>query len=44
MWIKSDEQVDMTNPFNKWDVLGLRNPDPFNKYDGLGLTYIVKYS
>ena len=42
--IKSDKQVDMTNLFNKWVVLELRNPNPFNKHVGLGLTYIVKLS
>ena len=48
--IKSDKQVDTTNPFNKWVVLGLMNLDPFNKtysfnkYVGLGLTHIVGYA
>ena len=42
--IKYDKQVDITDPFNKWVVLGLRNLDPFNKQVGLVLTYIVKYS
>ena len=41
--IKSDKQVDTTNPFNKWVVLGLRNFDLFNKHVELGLTHIVKY-
>ena len=34
----------MTDLFNKWVVLGLRNPDTFNKHVGLGLTHIVEYS
>ena len=34
----------MTNPFNKWVVLELGNPDPFNKHVGLGLTHIIEYS
>ena len=42
--IKFDKQVDTTNPFNKWVVLGLRNLDSFNKHVGLVLTYIVEYS
>ena len=42
--IKSDKQVDTTNPFNKWIMLRLRNPNPFNKYVGLELTHIVEYS
>ena len=42
--IKYNKQVDKTNPFNEWIVLGLRNPDPFNKYVGLGLTHIAKNS
>ena len=42
--IKSDKQVDMIDPFNKWVALGLRNPDPFNKHVGLGLTHIFEYS
>ena len=31
----------MTDPFNKWVVLGLRNLDPFNKHVGLVLTHII---
>ena len=42
--IKSDKQVDTTDPFNKWIVLGLTNPGPFNKYVWLRLTHIVEYS
>ena len=42
--IKSNKQVDMTNSFNKWVVLWLRNLDPFNKHVGLVSTYIVGYS
>ena len=42
--IKYNKQVDTTDPFNKWIVLGLRNLDPFNKHVGLVLTYIVEYS
>ena len=37
--IKYDKQVDITDPINKWVVLGLRNLDPFNKYVKLVLTY-----
>ena len=33
----------MTNLFNKWVMLGLRNLDPFNKHVGLVLIYIVEY-
>ena len=33
----------MTDPFNKWVGLGLRNLDPFNKHVGLVLTYVVEY-
>ena len=39
--IKSNKQVNTTNPFNKWVRLGLRNLDPFNKHVGLVLTYVV---
>ena len=42
--IKYDKQVHMTNSFNKWIILGLRNFEPFNKLVGLVLTHIVKYS
>ena len=42
--IKYDKQVDMTNPINKWVMLGLRNLDSFNKHVGLVLTYIFGYS
>ena len=42
--IKYDKQVDITDPINKWVVLGLRNLDPFNKHVMLVLTYIVGYS
>ena len=42
--IKSNKQVDMIDPFNKWVRLGLRNLDPFNKHVGLVLTYVVEYS
>ena len=42
--IKSDKQIDMTDPFNKWIVLRLRNLDPFNKHVELVLTYIIEYS
>jgi len=42
--IKSNKQVDTTDSFNKWVVLGLRNLDSFNKHVGLKLTYIVEYS
>ena len=42
--IKFDKQVNMTDLFNKWVVLGLRNPDPFNKHVRLVLTQIVRYS
>ena len=42
--IKSNKQIDTTDPFNKWVELGLRNLDPFNKHVGLVLTYVVKYS
>ena len=42
--IKSNRQVDTTDPFNKWVVLGLRNLDSFNKHVGLRLTHIVKHS
>ena len=42
--IKSNKQVDTTNPFNKWVRLGLRNFDPFNKHVRLVLTYVVEYS
>ena len=41
--IKSNKQVDTTDPFNKWIRLGLRNLDPFNKHVGLVLTYAVEY-
>ena len=30
--IKSNKQVDTTDPFNKWVMLWLRNLDPFNKH------------
>ena len=33
----------MTDPFNKWAALRLRNLDPFNKRVGLVLTYIIEY-
>ena len=39
-----NKRVNMTDPFNKQVILGLRNPDPFNKRVGLVLTYIVEYS
>ena len=42
--IKSDKQINTINPFNKWVVLGLRNPNPFNKHVELGLTHTVEYS
>ena len=42
--IKSDKQVDTTNPFNKWVVLRLRNLNPFNRHVELVLTYIIEYS
>ena len=42
--IKFDKQVDTTDPFNKWVVLGLINLDPFNKYVKLVLIYIIEYS
>ena len=42
--IKYDKQVDMTNPINKWVMLGLRNLYSFNKHVGLVLTYIFGYS
>lgn len=42
--IKSDKWVDMTDPFNKQVVLGLKNLDPFNKHVGLVLIHRVKYS
>ena len=42
--IKSDKQVDTTDPFNKWVVLELRNFDPYNKHVGLVLIFIVEYS
>ena len=42
--IKSNKQVNTTDPFNKLIVLGLRNLDPFNKHIGLVLTHIVGYS
>ena len=41
--VKFDKQVDTTDPFNKWVMLGLINLDLFNKYDKLVLTYIVEY-
>ena len=31
----------MTDPFNKWVGLGLKNLDLFNKHVGLVLTYVV---
>ena len=34
----------MTDFFNKYVVLGLRNLDPFNKHVGLVLTQIVRFS
>ena len=37
--IKSDKQVDTTDPFNKWVMLGLRNLDPFNKFEDSVDTY-----
>ena len=42
--IKSNKQIDMTDPFNKWVGLGLKNLDLFNKHVGLVLTYVVEYS
>jgi len=42
--IKFDKEVDMTESFNKWVVLELRNLDLFNKYVRLVLAYIVGYS
>ena len=39
--IKSDKQVDNTDPFNKYIVLGLRNLDSFDKHVGLVLTNII---
>ena len=30
--IKFDKQVDLTDLFNKWFMLGLRNSNPFNKH------------
>ena len=33
----------MTGPFNKWNVLGLKNFDPCNKLVGIVLTHIVRY-
>ena len=42
--IKSNKQIDTTDPFNKWVGLGLKNLDPFNKHVGLVLTYVVEYS
>ena len=42
--IKSNKQVDTTDPFNKWVGLGLKNLDPFNKHIGLVLTYVIEYS
>ena len=36
--IKYDKQIDITDPFNKWVVLGFKNLDPFNKYAKLVLT------
>ena len=42
--IKSDKQIDTTDPFNKLVMLGLRNLDPFNKHVGLMLIYIIGYS
>ena len=42
--IKSDKQVDTTDPFNKWVILELRNLDLFNKHVRLVLTYIIGYS
>ena len=42
--IKSNKQVDTTDPFNKWVGLGLRNLDPFNKHVGLVLIYVIESS
>ena len=42
--IKFDKQVDTIDSFNKWVVLGLKNPDSSNKHVELGLTHIVEYS
>jgi len=42
--IKSDKQVDTTDSFNKWVMLGLGILDPFNKHVGLVLTHIVGYA
>ena len=36
--IKSDKQVDTTDLFNKWVVLGLMNLAPFNNHVWLVLT------
>ena len=33
----------MTDSFNKWVMLGLRNLNPFNKYVGLVLIRIVEF-
>ena len=33
----------MTDQFNKWVVLELRNLDPSNKHDWLVLMHIIKY-
>ena len=33
----------MTNPFNKWVMLGLRNLNSFNEHVGLVLTHIAGY-
>ena len=42
--VKFDKQVDTTDPFNKWVMLGLINLDLFNKYIELVLTHIIEYS
>ena len=41
--IKSNKQVNTTDPFNKWVMLGLKNPDPFNKHVGLVLTHMSEF-
>ena len=42
--IKFNKQIDTTDPFYKWVMLGLVNLNPFNKHVRLVLTYIVGYS
>ena len=41
--IKSNKQINTTDPFNKWVGLGLKNLNLFNKHVGLVLTYVVEY-